>query len=812
MGNVRRLWTLALGCAAVLLGSGLVPGSRVLGQDVEALLQQGMESYQAGDKEAALRAFEAAFQLKPSNDALSKWVDDVRLDVILRMAQEKNSRLAGAATAILKGARTFRGELNEDAAQIEQAVQGAIAASGEERIRLVIEATQLFGRNLVPALLPLLGDAELENRSLAFSWIARSIRRDAIPPLVAAWKHPDERVRVNVAKLLGSSPLRDPYSAAYLAGMVESDTSSVVREAASEALQTIVTEANGSDASEPAKVRFLRNATQLFLNPHRNRFDRSSYSASVFDLVDGQVVATRVARFQVAERMAQQNLREALALDSGFRLAHVLNLLNDCAQVVEYDHQYKWNQSQDSAGDDRALLEAQKPYIDSVVRLRTLAAPSDVVYSALGEANKRGRSEIARYLIERIRERQLKGAVPDALVDALEDKNSRLVRVAAAIAIAERNPTSGFDAGAQVVSMLESAVVRSGVRTVVRAMGNKDLANRFHSMIEQLGMESRFELDSSSEAYVTITNLPPDLVLIDDELAAESAFASAKQAELPAVFVNALRRDYRTVNVPVIIVVDPARLESTRQTYQNEENRVWVVPSNIDVLQLEKSVLAEIFAGADDDKSLANEVAADAARALESLASANNPVFPVAGAVESLTQSLAKRTDVVRLPVIRALGAIGSEAAIPGLAQVFSNADNASEVRATAMKALGRILSASKGKVSDAVAAVIREGASASDPEVRKVAWAALGDAGIDPSAVFDIYFSSSAAAAPVADGTESTETDAGEDVEDPFADSEEESDSVDEPDSEEEPDSEGESDSAEESDSEEATDADEDL
>ena len=133
-------------------------------------------------------------------------------------------------------------------------------------------------RNLVPYLIPYLGDNELDRRAQAMTWIVL-IGPDALPPLVAACKHPNGRIRTNVAALLGARSLRHPYSLGYLRAMQQTDELKEVQDEAGRAFEANLGELNGSAGPvDDAKVYFLRTANQFYLNPFRNPFDTRRYS------------------------------------------------------------------------------------------------------------------------------------------------------------------------------------------------------------------------------------------------------------------------------------------------------------------------------------------------------------------------------------------------------------------------------------------------------------------------------------------------------------------------------------------------------
>ncbi|MEE3181686.1 MAG: hypothetical protein VX288_07235, partial [Planctomycetota bacterium] len=347
-------------------------------------------------------------------------------------------------------------------------------------------------------------------------------------------------------------------------------------------------------------------------------------------------------------------------------------------------------------------------------------------YAAIGQAALDGRGEVARTLIRAAHTIGLRGDVPAALVEALEDENSRLVRVAAAITLAYWNPESGFDAGEQVISILANSVVQSGVRTVVKGMGNKPLANRFDALLRsKLNMESYLHETNVEELLHTLRKSPPDMVLVDEEI----GYATVERATSPInTIVNELRKDYRTVDVPVVVIVDPGREDKAKEAYQSDERKVWVVAANIGAVALQKAVVEPIFEGKDDSKTLATRLASEAAQALSYLSSVRTDM-PVSQAVSSLGQVLTNRPDNVRIPCLEALGHLRATGLLAQLAQVFANLDNSAAVRKAAMTAVGKALSASD-KASDDVLLIIKKGCIESNPGIRQAAWIAFGRSG----------------------------------------------------------------------------------
>ncbi len=518
-------------------------------------------------------------------------------------------------------------------------------------------------------------------------------------------------------------------SLATLKALMETDESGEVRTAAETAFESVL----GSGEVRAAKRYFLQNGYRYYLRPHENLLGHSqAYVPTVYSLQGDTVVGESVATFQLGERMAKQALEEAIELDSAYRSAYVVSLCNDAAQVVEYD----WNvayYAQAGGGDDvRELLMGQKTYIDHVLSLRILAAPTDVLGLGLKLALRDGRADVAGKLIQTIRDTRRRGdKLLSGLVRALEDENSRLVRIAAAITLAEWNPTDGFDSGDMVVSILSEAVVSSGVRVVQKLMGDRSRANHFDDLLRELNMESYSPLTTIEEGYATVLNSPPDALLVDENVGLTNHPGSTAPINF---FVSQLRKNYRTSGVPVIVAVPETRMSAAKQLYESEERNVFVVSDGIDSLGLKNLVLDRVFQDKDDAKSLATRMATEAAHALGHVASASHSLIPVESSVESLVRVLRNRPDEVRIPSIVALGRIGATEAAGELSVVYSNTQNSVAVRAAAMTAIGDVLQGSHS-ASGSVLAAIQDGMTSSNPELRRVAWYAFSGAGADGSA-----------------------------------------------------------------------------
>ena len=263
-----------------------------------------------------------------------------------------------------------------------------------------------------------------------------------------------------------------------------------------------------------------------------------------------------------------------------------------------------------------------------------------------------------------------------------------MVRVAAARTIARWNPASPIDAGDAVIQALSDAVLASGIRTAQLVMGDSRKTNRIASMLRDLNLETYTPVQTVERGYDSVVNSATDVVFLD-----ESVGVSVGGGDVGAVnyFIGLIRKNYRSANVPVVVVVADSDVERARELYENEERKVLVVSDSIDSTGLRNEVLYELFADKEDAKERATRLAASAAEAIEYLSFVHTRL-PVQKSAPHLVKVLKNRPDSVRIPCIRALGHLKYGEAAGELSMIFSEASNSVEVRAAAMTSLGQTL------------------------------------------------------------------------------------------------------------------------
>ena len=423
---------------------------------VQGLFAEGVRNYREGNYDQAIQDFEKLFQEAPTNDAIVDVLDEVALSVVVQMVADDDRRISGIGRTFFRIRREKNLRRSSDAQVLTTALSDYFKADAQNRHRMRIEFPLKYGRNLVPGLISRLASPDAETRTAAEMLIAY-VGLDAVPVLAAAGHHSNSNVRSSIARLMGSRNIRHPYNVATLATMAETDEDGVVRKGAKESLVAILEEVQGQAEVFEAKFYHYENARQLYLYPHSNPFATRFYEPTVYALKGDEVVAEKVASFQLSERMAEGSLHEALKLDPSFDQAWAMLACTEAMHLVEYE----LNSGNDVTDpEDASILDTQKGMM-AMRAARLNAIPSSAVYDGLGLAIEDQLSEVAGKILQTVSETGRRGRVPNSMIVALNDSPSREVRVRAAIALSGWTDAEIEPVGQNIVEVLSEAVLNS---------------------------------------------------------------------------------------------------------------------------------------------------------------------------------------------------------------------------------------------------------------------------------------------------------------------------------------------------------------
>ncbi len=708
---------------------------------VEESLDEALNSFRAGNFNQAHAKLEELFKGDPTNDAILDLLDRNRIGIIFKMVSSDDSRLVGAGLRLLELRRSAVKKKISDSDQIQAKIASYLEADAQERLALKSEIAIQMGRNAAVELIEHLGAANVSVRADAML-LASEIGLDAVPVLIAVSKHPNALVRSSVAKLLGSRNLRHPSVAGTLASMAASDADATVKASAAKSLG-VLNDTYGKGQASALEYHY-KNALRYYLLGHTNPYANPYYDASIYELEGESLNVETVAHFQLSDRMAEQALKAALAENPNDLEARALLACVDAAQLAEY--QMAQETFGESDPDLKALLDSQSNVMNFVRRPRLLSSSAQVLNEALEMALDHKNNVVAQALIEVMDRTGRRGAsVLPSLNRSISETPSRAVRVRAAIALSKWSSQDLSDrVGSLVVSVLSEAVVNSGIRTVHSIIGDPQTENRFGALFADLNLDSFANSKDVAQGLVRADKLPPDLLVIDET--ASSGLSSRPNNAAINFFVNQIRGNARTADIPIVVLVSAANLEKAKNLYADADRKVVVLPNDSDATAFRTSVLDPHFKDKDDAKARALNVAKLAAEALDAI-SKQSTNLPLASSVDKLTQVIENRPDVVRIPCLGALGNLRAQASgsIGAIAQVFAASDNSTKVREAAMLAVAKILDGSGQQATADLLKIITDGMASNNLSLREASFIAYSAAGAPSQEAIAKIFSTTA-------------------------------------------------------------------
>jgi|GEM_PF-3567563 len=344
-----------------------------------------------------------------------------------------------------------------------------------------------------------------------------------------------------------------------------------------------------------------------------------------------------------------------------------------------------------------------------------------------------------------------KGAWPLLQALTYPDKRVRYAAAVTLIRIHNRSPKlrrSAFAMQNVVLQVVIEALGESGARSIL--VGTPDIQTRNDLVGEMVNMGYfAYGADSAADTFKRALRFPSeDLIILDMDMATELIIhASSGDVEHKETIIDALRADYRTKDVPILVLCDANQLDRAKELFpEGRDVKGYITtPMNFSEIKIQ---LTGIFAAFPlDDKSRATRISREAAEAVASI----DPFFttfalkpPVSGeggagggsqqwrdVVAALMAVIERRPDEVRIPALDALGHLAPADAIPAITRVVHNKDaNLPKVRAAAAHTLGEIFLRAQS-LPEETYEVLLDGLRDESSLVREACGAALGNAPI---------------------------------------------------------------------------------
>jgi HEAT repeat protein len=740
----------------------LVPAGALQAQgNAEQLLREGKDLCLQGNHEEAIKKFEEVMRLKPASEEALKLREMAGVEFLVDLLTRKG-KLANFAEWLLSRAEASDEPRKSNPELIDEILQD-LMSDDMRRYQWALERIAFeVGEYAVPKLSQMLGD---ENNALARERAVIALTRmgsQATLPVIECLNSQNTRLKQGAVIVLGH--LSDLRAVADLKRLYEDPKeSSEVKGFVEEGLKNLTGRA--PEKLRPAREYYYNKAMLYYQNhPAVIRNYERNWLFWKWNEEKGELEVENVPQWLYNFRLAEEACYDALDMDYTYVSMWAILALVDLA---EYNEALVHLQSAPEAVKDKLQELSDRNYqgwvgglgigqaalfdaLDLALRnndatvavsvIRALAETADHTYfkpagTAPPPGMTGGSAAVARPPAEGAPAVEAKehplllpGALGEAkagyrefwpLHSALTYPDKR-VRYAAASAFVKIHNRSAFlrkniFAGVErVVEVLIEALGESGARAILVASPDSQSRN---DLVSELGRMDYFAFgsDTPASAIQRALRFPSeDLVVLDMDLANTLIFhASVGDVEKKETVIDALRADYRTTEVPIVILCEESKLERAKELFGQDAKEYITTPMNFSEIKIK---LAQIFANFPmDDKAMATRIAREAAEAVESLDPwfTSFPVNPedranakaLGDLVAALVAVIEKRADEVRTPALRALGKIASAEVVPAITNLIKAKDaNSPEIRAVAARALGEIVLRANAPVGGAAA------------------------------------------------------------------------------------------------------------
>jgi HEAT repeat protein len=686
LASLCLMGLLVLGLCMVLTLDGYAQD-----EDLEVRFQDGVNLYNRGQLDDALKTFQAILAENPSHELAFKFWNKAGHQVFLQMLLERGE-FENVAKRFIELAGTGRKEKQEDAERIQELVSQVVGGDQRERTEALMALMADHGEFSVEHMYNELASDDLEARINVMTGLVR-IGEEGVLPLIEVLHADDAMIRRNAAAVLGN--IGDSRALAALKAMMENDEDGLNKDVASESLEKILEK---DAAGLPASSDLYLDLAKGYLNRDESVLKPYFSSRVVWKWRDGQLTKTPVHPGLLNLELAEEACYQALRYEPGSSKALTYLAFTYAAQKAEVDA------ARMAAGDDpeslpEALVDAALK-LQSANRLVAMTGP-DALNEALEFALQGGHSLPAVNLIWIL---SRAGTRTPALETALKAE-SKLVQYAAAIGLANMGVHTP-----DVVRTLVSALQESAVRNVLVV---DDQSNTRNVLVSELNKAGYFAVGAENGALglMRVKAYPKkDLVILRVGLG---------DITTDKVVYEMASGD--TADVPIMLLVEEANLEEVKGIWEGKVTGFIGSPTNSGILI--PAVQAAMGEAMNEEREQAMSVSGEAAKTLSAINT------------ELLTQhqnaliTALDKSDDVKIQVLNVLSNLGDRAALEKVKEIFGNEGAPTEVRVAAANTLGAIFAKMDGAPDGDVLELLVNALGNEEPALSSAAGAALGKA-----------------------------------------------------------------------------------
>ena len=700
--GARSLFRMGVVVLCLMCVSGLGLQAKMTDWEADLWLRESVEGkvalvvnmFTGGRETSAAEALEKLLAENLDDKEFVKATD--KLTPAMRRQLVVNPTTSEAARKLLDRVEKAIANLRRDRAYVDSVV-AQIADGGEQRWQALRRCTQL-GEYAVPAMVNMLAQTE-DVRLRVFVGNALVLMGPrAVRPLSEAVRLDDPVAATAVCEALGN--IQNELALGALSEMLaDRDTPRMVRQAAARAIVLIHAVAKCKVAIQKSPASYYYVLADAYL--HEADFVLPTLPEKTLPIWNWSAQEKRIVRQDVSaalynEKMAAKCCYAGLRTDKTNTALRALLVSSRFAQKLEL--------AGTAAADTRRDLN-----------MAVLAGGEQTLYASLGKALADGDNGIAILACQTLGEVTTSKGLPagrrlmvtNPLLGALVCP-SRPVRLSAARALTAQAPTRG---GFENIDMILPALswglmYELSAKSILVAHPSDAVTGTYRDVLTGLGY--RMEEALSVEALLKRgADLPKPAAVIMDVGMFESL------GQLRIVLTDA--------SIPILLIgVDGVRPDSPEaKKYVGTAGLLRPAPTAAEL----KGRLAGVLDAEAEAKLIAKLMPDISKRSAKALAAINAEVAPfrMGDVVGVLRQALSHESDAVRVPSLKALGAIGATEAISDILAVAVTPENSRDVRLAALGALAAVFESSEETNPD----VFRQLVPMTDSEDADIAFAA---------------------------------------------------------------------------------------
>ncbi|MGE3166211.1 MAG: HEAT repeat domain-containing protein [Planctomycetota bacterium] len=695
--------------------------------DVAALLDEGLSLYEQRRLDEAEKKMEQALLLDIGAEEAYTWLERIGLEKALEMARKGGQTIEGQISTLIRLSAVETRRRERDADAVREVLASYFGSTDfMERTRAIMKGVSMHGVYLLPGLVERLSAPEIDTRVSAISAITK-ISDDAVLPLCQALHHTESSVLLGVIASL--KKIGNDAAIPSLSWLSATTDDLVVKGAADAALEALdgdmmARKSTAYDLLVAEAGRYFRDTTYM---------TRTYHDPLIWTLQDGVLTYQDVAAWRLNELRAEQLLAVAMTLDSGAAPARVLNACSKFAQYAEFQGVRDLLASRVAAGqeDESKLTELRAQELDmNRIRYQFPASqPVEILLGALSRALDERRGEVAVEVLQTLRDAVTLGnreaQLPAEVQRALSYEH-RGVRFAAAETASRMNPVAVTQEDSQlVVQNLCEGLTEAGIRVALLIVPNEDDSLLIAGTLRKSGVLS-FTERTGWDGVERAKSFPPEDLII---VAAGMAGGKSPTGMLTlgtAEVINRLRADFRTKDIPILVLSSDEQYTANQTVYLDEARNVQVINRGIDAVRLRDDIVLPLFSGDTNERGRGDQIAARAAEALLFLAG-RDTAFDLTTAEGALVSVLENRADEVRIAASRALGALRTQRATPSLVRICQDQSVSQDLLKAALIALGDINRGAGGQADQSMLDLLDSMYGHENPEIVKVSAASRG-------------------------------------------------------------------------------------